>query len=145
MGAFKAEIKGLQQVRQRIEKFSKALSDDVDEILSEGAHNIAEAARNNAPKGATGALKASISADTTEKWNKTISANVPYAAYVEFGTGSHVFENKIGFDFAPEVKAFAEEFYVNGKGRQMATPYLFPALESEKLRIIQNIKKLFEL
>lgn len=145
MATFKAEIKGLQQVRARVEKVSQALSTGVDGILSEGAHNIAELARSNAPMGASGKLKASISADVSEKWNKIVSANAPYAAYVEFGTGSHVFENKRGFDFAPEVKEFAKEFYVNGQGKQMARPFLFPALEREKVRIIQNIKQLFDL
>lgn len=145
MPTFKGNIQGLAQLKAKLEQYNKALSVDVDGILSDGAVSIAANARARAPKGNQGKLQASIRYDVSEPFQKTIEATAPYAAYVEFGTGSRVFENKIGFDFAPEVKEFALEFYVNGLGRLPATPFMFPALEQEKVQIIKEVKKLLGL
>lgn len=45
---------------------------------------------------------------------------LPIGAYIEFGTGIYV-------TVAPEWKDMAWRFYVNGKGRMQAHPYLYPA------------------
>lgn len=145
MPTFKGEIKGLAALKAKLDKYNKDLSVGVDGILSDGAMSIAANARARAPKGNQGKLPASIRADVSQPFNKIIEAGAPYAAYVEFGTGSRVFENKIGFDFAPEVKQFALEFYVNGLGRMPASPFMFPALEQGKIQIIKDVKKLLGL
>lgn len=145
MPTFKGQIQGLTQLKAKLDKYNKDLSVGVDGILSDGAMQIASIARSRAPKGNQGKLPASIKADVSVPFKKTIEASAPYAAYVEFGTGSRVFENRIGFEFAPEVKEFAMEFYVNGKGKIPATPFMFPALEQGKVQIIQDVKKLFGL
>lgn len=137
---FKTKIEGLEEVIRRIEDYSKTMGDDIDEELSVGAQNIAQRARQDAPIGRTGALGNYIRASVTERYNKQVEAFAPYSAYVEFGTGSRVFEAKSGFMFTPEMKEFAHEFYVNGKGRQPAQPFLFPAFEVEKLEIIRRIR-----
>jgi hypothetical protein len=33
------------------------------------------------------------------------------------------------------------QFYKNGKGRMPSKPYLFPAFESEKPKLLKNLKK----
>lgn len=45
---------------------------------------------------------------------------LPIGAYIEFGTGVYV-------RVAPEWKDMAWQFYVNGKGRLKAHPYMYPA------------------
>jgi hypothetical protein len=45
---------------------------------------------------------------------------LPMGAYIEFGTGVFV-------TVAPEWKDMAWQFYVNGKGRLHAHPYMYPA------------------
>lgn len=140
---FKIKIHGLSEVLKRIESYDKKLADGVDDILSQGAVNIAETARLRAPKGKSGALSASIMADTSMKYRKLVSVGVSYAPFVEFGTGSRVFDTKNGFTFTKEMRDYAMDFYVSGKGRLPATPFLFPAYTEEILKIRKQIKKLF--
>lgn len=144
MSTFKTQIKGLAELKAKLEKYNKDLSVGVDNILSQGAEFMAATARRNAPVGRTGALGGFIKADVNGP-SKTVTAFAPYAPYVEFGTGSRVFDNRIGYEFAPEVKDFAKEFYVNGKGKMPATPFFFPALDEAKVKIINDVKKLFGL
>jgi hypothetical protein len=57
------QMTGLESVLKRIEKYDKALSTGIDKVLDDGIENIANNARNFAPQGKTGHLRASISAD----------------------------------------------------------------------------------
>ncbi len=139
-------MEGLESVIKNIEAYSIELGTAVDEELSTGAINIAERARADAPIGKTGALGNYVKASTGEKYNKTVDVFAPYAAYVEFGTGSRVFESILGankgFQFSDDMKEFAMEFYVSGKGRMPASPFLVPAFEIEKVNIIKNIRSI---
>lgn len=137
---YKVELKGLQQVLANIEKYSKDLADGIDQDLSTAAESVAVMAKTKAPIGKTGALGEYIRADVSIRFQKTVTVYAPYAAYVEFGTGVKVFKTP-EFNFTPEMKAYAMEFYVSGKGREPAHPYLFPSLEIEKVRLIARIKE----
>lgn len=137
---FKAKISGLSQVLKQVEAYSKNMADEIDNELSVAAQNVASRAAVYAPVGRTGALGGFINADTSKRFDKTITAHAPYAAYVEFGTGSRVFEANSGFMFTPEMKEFAREFYVNGMGRMPASPFMFPALEIERMDLVKSIR-----
>lgn len=116
----------------------------VDTELAQGAINVANHARSLAPQGKTGKLKASIFADTSQPFNKTVGSNLWYAPFVEFGTGVNVF--KTNFRFTPEMRDYAKEFFVTGKGFAYPVPYLFPAVEAERKEIVKRIRnKVFEL
>lgn len=138
---FKTKIQGLAGVLKKIESYDKKLAVDVDNILSQGAINIADRAAQLAPVGKSGALGNYIRADTSQKFNKSVSVFAPYAAFVEFGTGSRVFDT--GFNFTPEMRAYAMDFYVSGRGRLPPSPFLFPAYTEEVIKIKERIKKLF--
>lgn len=60
-----------------------------------------------------------------------------YAAYVEFGTGSKV-------DIPEGLKKYAMDFYVSGKGRLPAKPYLFPAFFDETRKFVERLKQRFK-
>lgn len=137
---FNVEIKGLNQVLSNTEKYSKDLANGIDQELSTAAENVAVMAKVRAPKGRTGELVSSISANISTKFSKSISASAPHAPFVEFGTGVRVFKTP-EFNFTPEVRAYAREFFVSGKGRQFPHPFLFPSLEVEKPRLITRIKE----
>lgn len=62
-----------------------------------------------------------------------------YGAYVEFGTG--VFAESYVPSLPPEVQEFAITFFVNGKGHVPARPFLFPAIESNRVKLIDNLKR----
>lgn len=63
---------------------------------------------------------------------------VSYAAYVEFGTG--VFAAAFVATLDPEIQKYAREFFVNGRGRLPARPYLFPAIEVQRLELLKRLK-----
>lgn len=136
--AFTSRVEGLAGVLKRIEAYDKKLSDDIDEVLDEGVQNMASKAKSLAPHGKNGLLQSSIGFSSVSKFNKQFFALAPYAAYVEFGTGSRVFESS--YQFTDEAKEFAKEFYINGMGRMPASPFMFPAFESEKIEIIKKIR-----
>ncbi len=137
---YNVSIQGLPEVLQKIESYSKELADGIDNDLSTAAKNTAALAIARAPFGRTGQLKGSIRANTTIRFSKTVSATVIHAPYVEFGTGLKVFKTP-SFNFTPEMRAYAREFYVSGRGREPAQPFLFPSLEIEKVRLINRIKE----
>lgn len=138
---FKTKITGLREVIKKVEAYNQKMGDDISVALDNGVQFAVSQAKQLAPIGRTGALGGFISADLSRKYDKSFTAHAPYSAYVEFGTGSRVFQAKSGFMFTPEMKAFAREFYVNGMGRMPASPFMFPALELAKVEIIKNIKK----
>lgn len=63
---------------------------------------------------------------------------LPMGAYMEFGTGVYV-------KVAPEWKDYAWQFYVNGKGRLRATPYLYPAYTKHRKLLRQNFEKRIQM
>ena len=58
---------------------------------------------------------------------------LPMGAYMEFGTGVYV-------KVAPEWKDMAWQFYVNGKGRLHATPYMYPAFIKGRSNLLRLLK-----
>lgn len=58
---------------------------------------------------------------------------LPMGAYMEFGTGVYV-------KVAPEWKDMAWQFYVNGKGRLRATPYMYPAFVKGRKNLMRLLK-----
>src|SRR5688572_6841933 len=123
MKSFSVRTQGLTQVLSKIERYDKRISDGIDDELTTAANNVAESARANAPKGGgnykvllgIANITSDIYAHTSKKFSKKVGVNNPIAAYVEFGTGSRVFQGS--FSFSPEQKDFARLFYVSGKGR----------------------------
>lgn len=64
-----------------------------------------------------------------------ISQNaLPMGAYIEFGTGVYV-------KVADEWRDMAWQFYVNGKGRLRATPYMYPAYVKGRKIFIEALRK----
>lgn len=63
---------------------------------------------------------------------------LPMGAYYEFGTGVYV-------QVTPEWKDMAWQFYVNGKGRLRAHPYMYPAFDKGRIALIKNMQKKLDL
>lgn len=59
---------------------------------------------------------------------------LPEGAYVEFGTGTFVV-------VADEWKDMAWQFYVNGKGRLPAAPYMYPAYVKGRINYLDSLEK----
>ena len=69
-----------------------------------------------------------------------ITSNAGYSAYVEFGTG--IFAAGYVASLPPDLQAYAMQFFVNGKGRLPARPFLFPAYFKNLAILKDNIKNI---
>lgn len=135
MKTFTLRTQGLDKVLRNAEKWAKDKTDKVDRELDTAVQNIAADARSRS----AGSVSGNISADTSQKFRKSVGVNNKIGAYVEFGTGSKVFQGP--YNFTGEERRFARLFYVSGKGKTPSKPYLFPSFHAEIPKLIGRIKK----
>lgn len=72
--------------------------------------------------------------------SSTVGASADYAAYIEFGTGPYA--AKYVSILPKQWQELAMTFYVNGKGRLPAHPFLYPAFNTAKDELIKNLNKI---
>jgi hypothetical protein len=136
-------ISGLDVTLANIDKRVKMFEKDIKEELNEWADGTALKAKQLAPTN-DGQLKENIHPDyaTENDLKASVTVAVFYAAYVEFGTG------KFAFNYVPtlpmEWQDFARLYYVNGKGRMMQHPYLYPAALENNKKLVANLKNIFK-
>src|SRR6478735_5520560 len=109
------DARQLQKGAKGFERLIKEMPDRISDVLNAAALEIEAKAKRRVPKdrGAAG-LAGSISADTKNKLHKRITANAPYAAYVEFGTGKYAAQEVS--KLPPDYQAFAAQFKGKGSG-----------------------------
>lgn len=110
----------------------KALEDDfareVDDEMAAAAIDIVTLAKKNAPVAPDGGrMRAAISSNKLSLLRQQIRVDTNYAAYVEFGTGGEYL--KIAPNLPNEWKNIAATHFVNGRGKTVAQPYLYPAVK----------------
>lgn len=137
----------IRKITEQIRKKGKDFNDKAEKVLFKGAINIESRAKRNITDNKavdTGRLRSSIQAKLNKgQASAEVATNVEYAPYVEFGTGQYVFANVANsYSFNADDRTYAMEFYKNGKGRMFARPYLFPALEVEAPKILNELKKI---
>ena len=92
-------------------------------------------AKSDAPAD-TGKLRQNIDIDNSEEFTSKVTANVPYAPYVEFGTGGEV-----------QIPDGWEEIAAQFKGKGIRTinmkpqPYLVPNFVKVRRRLTERIRK----
>jgi hypothetical protein len=150
---------GLQELKSRFKNLDSELAKDVDAVLEVSAQNIAKLAKQNL-QGVTYNAKDYLKpleklyaktnniTDLYQKigvkangiMNYEVVATMPYAAYIEFGTGGAV-----------KIPAGVEDYAIQFKKPNRlnisikANPYLFPALFELKPTILQDIKDIITL
>ncbi len=137
-GGFTVNVKGLDAVLSRLDTMKSNIAKEVDAVIDANAEEIAGNARQDVPHD-IGQLANSISVDRSVGFLKrNIVVQKFYAAYVEFGTGEYAAEYVAGLP--AELQTYAMTFFVNGKGRMRAAPFLYPNLIRQKPIIIQDLK-----
>ena len=127
------EAKGLKELLLGLDKVSDNVVKELDLEMDASAKKIARDAKRNAPKD-LGDLVNAISDAKIRKLDYEIVANKYFAPFVEFGTGTKV-------DVPPGLEEYAMQFY-RGPGVNLpARPFLFPAYEEERKKLIDRIKK----
>ena len=127
-------VKGSEELKKKL----VFLTQQVDDVLTAGASDIATRAKVLAPVD-LGGLRSSIAYDVTKPLEKHITVNVGYAAYVEFGTGVYA-ASAVG-----KLPADWQEFAAKFKGKKqvkgmMPQPYLFPAYEENRTKILDQVE-----
>lgn len=132
---YKFEVTGLNKLLSGLTKVGENTARELDIELANSAETIVVNAQAAVPK-KTAQLQRSINSVRNAILDYDIYAREHYAPYVEFGTGGLV-------DVPKGLEAYAIQF--KGAGiRQVnlpARPYLFPAYEAERIRLIERLKK----
>lgn len=137
-------IKGLEELVAKVKAMKAAVQDEVDLELTASALNIDGMAKSLSPAdfGGGGGLRGRFYVETGEKLSKVIGNSSEYAAYQEFGTGLHA------ASYVPTLpedwQKYAMTFFVNGKGRVPAHPFMYPAYEAERPRLIERINSILK-
>ena len=84
-----ASVKGVSKVIAELRKFGKDVDKMIDQETRSAAEGVVLTAKNLAPRD-NGKLYQNISHYSEKPLQRTIAVNVPYAAYLEFGTGTKV-------------------------------------------------------
>lgn len=131
-------IKGLRSLKNKmaeLEKMPKEVAQYTEAVSSE----IALDARNKAPKDLGNLQRSIIYFPNSEKTGFVVQAGMPYAPYVEFGTGGLV-------SVPTELKDIAIKF--KGKGVKQINlrprPYLYPAFQKGRLQLLQDLERLIK-
>ncbi len=116
----RAEVRGLQSLRSKLKRLGEAEADALNREIKRAVVNIEATAKGRAPVD-TGRLRNSLAHEIRRKAkagsadegaSAAVGTNVSYAPYVEFGTR-----------------------------HQRARPYLFPALEDERPKFIERLRR----
>lgn len=120
----------IDKVKRRLRISEKEFLSGVKQDIEIVGRRAELEAKQNAPKD-TGKLAQSIFYEKKrDGLGARVTANVNYAPYVEFGTGGMI-NIPSGFE------DLAKKFFVNGKGRMKAQPYLIPAVR----RAYEDLKR----
>lgn len=112
MATINLKLKGLERAIKDIGKFHLEVGIAVQNELDRAALMVESAAKRNTPVD-TGRLRSSIVRQDFGPFRRSVGTNVEYAIHVEFGTRY-----------------------------QRAQPFLYPALEGERQRFINNLRKI---
>ena len=133
-------IKGLTTVTNALKKKGAAIEQGVKDQLLLAASNIELEANQNKPSGSIYISKSPSDSGLTQVVEATFQGDPKIAAYLEFGTGSGY--KAIEASLEPEARQLARQFFVNGKGRLPAQPYLLPAYYKHRKQFLVNLRKL---
>lgn len=126
------KIHGLKEVLNALTIDEKAIGD----ALQEGGEIILQQAKDNVHDD-TGNLRSSVNmivSKDSDGWIVSVGTNNPVGAYREFGTGG----NTVVSD--PYTPQYAMEWYVDGSGRSMPHPWLYPAYRQKRIEVVNLIK-----
>ena len=137
------KTKGLKNVLNDFEKFGTEGVKMYADITEIKAREIAKAAKRRAPVNRLkhgGRLRQSIEAVKVTALNWLIVAWMPYAAFMEFGTGAR---NVV---VPAEMKAIAEPFRGKdpNRGNIKPRPFLYPAFVRGRKLYVKDLNKALE-
>jgi len=136
--ASEMNVFGIDKLITELKNYSEKVYTGIDNAMQESARNVQRQAIIDAPSDMS-TLRRSIQVKPIkeETWSGyEIFSLLPYAPYVEFGTGTRV-----------TIPTGYEEYAMQFKGQKdiagmNAQPYLIPNFEMEKANLMANLKKI---
>jgi len=136
--ASEINVFGIDKLIGELKNYSEKVYTGIDNAMQESARNVQRQAIMDAPSDMS-TLRRSIQVKPIkeETWSGyEIFSLLPYAPYVEFGTGTRV-----------SIPTGYEEYAMQFKGQKdiagmNAQPYLIPNFEMEKANLMANLKKI---
>ena len=136
------QVTGIDETKQAIRDYVEAIRKGVPALIEEYTIRIARLAKSRVDVDLAD-LRASIHIELERKAGEVIGRvsagrgldDPDVAAFVEFGTGRFV-------QVPAGLENYALRFYRTGEGRLPASPYLFPAFESQRVRFMQDLMDL---
>ena len=135
--AFSVNLNGLKEVEGKLNKLSLIMTDISNEINASALKIYTDAKREVKVDNSTLRSSIAINPDSKGSLTYSVEARAKYAPYVEFGTGGMV-----------NVPAGYEDFAIQFKGKGIrkvnlrARPFLIPAFEQEKPKLIKRLNDL---
>jgi len=124
---------------RKVDALTPKMKKKAEFLINASALKIESDAKHRVPTD-TGRLRSSIKTEKFGGVGRKVYTNVEYAPYVEFGTKSRVETTISGVDYSDVAIQFKKSN--GGLGGVSARPYLFPAFEAEKPKLIKNLKRL---
>lgn len=160
-----SSIKGFDELAKRLAQLSKDFQNEVKEILERNVGDLEMEAIRNAPGpgdriNVVGGSIRQESISNKRRGGTAINEVIGYvisangfsgqvfveksagdiAAYVEFGTGQDASSYLATVE--PEWREQARKFYVNGQGKIIGQPYLYPAYLKYRKEFLNDLKRL---
>tara|TARA_Y100001972_G_scaffold124315_2_gene173201 strand:- start:161 stop:592 length:432 start_codon:yes stop_codon:yes gene_type:complete len=129
------------RVMRNVESMTPSMKKKAEFLINASALKIESDAKSRVPVD-TGRLRSSLKTEKFGGIGRRVFTNVEYAPYVEFGTKSRVETTISGVDYSDVAIQFKKS--TGGSGGVGARPYLFPAFEAEKPKLIKNLKRLMK-
>ena len=145
MSAFKINCnieKAVYKATADINKYNKETREKIINAVTAGVKAVAETAIRLAPAGATGNLKAGIKHEMKKGAYGEIKSTANHSHLVEFGSTERIVYNRKNKQAMVINGEFVRGDIYNGK--MPAKPFMKPAIESEKPKIEESIKKIIE-
>jgi HK97 gp10 family phage protein len=141
------QVQGLDEAIKALAKYGEEVKVDTAKAMNTSMIAVESNAKLNLTQNRTvdtGRLRASIVTTKAKKEDLVASTVVGanYGPYIEFGTGAYARDYLASQD--AEMQRYAMQFYVNGRGKLPARPFLFPAWEQERPKLEKAIAKLLK-
>lgn len=133
------QISGLDELLRKLKDAPDELLERTNEAIEQWAIDVEVVAEKLKPRDLGGITIARV----VKPFDAEVVASsgaTPYAAYVEFGTGN------FAATYVPTLPEYWQEmartFYVSGKGRTPAQPYMYPAAVAARKKFIDEVKEI---
>ncbi len=140
-------IRGLNASFKQLDDAFIQRIDKIEKEFRKSMSKIAQNAKRDAPIGVLGPtpgrLADSISWDELGKLSYELRADVPYAAYVEFGTGDYAAKELARREGGQYWRDVAEPFWTRKPNDGVkATPFFYPNVNKEIPKLRERIAKI---